>query len=139
MTNKGFSMPFTCRECVGYTQVLARAEDAERRFEAMSDASIKIVSANKMLMERVEELASNDMSFDTWWQIGYEKNWVGPPVCYLHDGIPTSEEEENELNEGHDPCLHIMRVYESQGHKIEIEDFHTTSVWRAKNRTARSE
>jgi len=128
-----FSMPYTCGECVGYRQILARAEEAERKLASLTDFSMKIVNANKMLMERVEESIGNDTSFDTWLQIGYSKNWVGPPVCSTHDGVPMSLDEDNEFNEGSDPCIHIMRLYESQGHKIEIEDFHSPSVWRAHN------
>lgn len=126
-------MPFTCNECIGYQQAIARAEEAERKLESLADSSMKIVSANKMLMERIEELLGGEMSFETWLEMGYKKNWVGPPVCSTHDGIPMSFDEDNEFNEGHDPCIHIMRLYESQGHKIEIEDFHAESVWRAHN------
>jgi hypothetical protein len=34
-----------------------------------------------------------EIDFDAWMEIGLEKGWCGPPVCYVHDGLPMSEEE----------------------------------------------
>ena len=36
------------------------------------------------------------VDFDLWLKYGIEQGFCGPPVCYTHDGIPTSEEEDLE-------------------------------------------
>jgi hypothetical protein len=70
------------------------------------------------------------MTYDEWIKIGMENDWCGPPVCYTHDGLPTSEEEDLEFSDG-DPCIHIARLYESKEVKDAVEENHSPSVWRA--------
>jgi len=70
------------------------------------------------------------MTFDEWITYGIEKGWCGPPVCYTHDGLPMSEQEYAEFDEGQDPCTHIVRMYEDIDMKKEIEDNHSPSQWR---------
>lgn len=72
------------------------------------------------------------MNFDEWLAYGYSQKWVGPAVCYTHDGLPLSESEDEEFLEG-DPCIHVLRLYESAEHKAEIEENHSPSQWRASN------
>jgi hypothetical protein len=69
------------------------------------------------------------MEFSEWIKIGIEQGWCGPPVCYTHDGLPTSEIEDEEFEEG-DPCIHIIRMYESEENRIAVEDAHSPSQWR---------
>ena len=71
-----------------------------------------------------------DMTFDEWITYGIEKGWCGPPVCYTHDGLPMSEQEYAEFDEGQDPCTHVVRMYEDIDMKKEIEDNHSPSQWR---------
>jgi len=59
-------------------------------------------------------------------RIGLDMGWAGPPVCFTHDGLPCSVGEE-ELD---DSCMHIIRLYESNEHKLQVEDNHSPSVWR---------
>ena len=44
------------------------------------------------------------MRFDEWLQYGYEQGFCSPPVCASHDGIPSSLVEDEEWEEGLDPC-----------------------------------
>lgn len=74
------------------------------------------------------------MTFDDWLQHGYEQGWCGPPVCSSHDGIPSSEAEDNDFMDGGDPCLHVVRLYEDGAVKKAVEANHSPSVWRASNR-----
>lgn len=60
--------------------------------------------------------------------------WCGPAVCYMHDGLPTSEPEDAFMSEGDDVCVHIIRLYEDSEHKKAIEANHSPSTWRATNR-----
>ena len=74
-------------------------------------------------------MALEELTFDDWLQAGIQHNFVGAPVCYTHDGLPTSEAEDEEFSEG-DPCLHILRLYENVEQKTAVEDNHSPSVWR---------
>ena len=75
-----------------------------------------------------------DMNFEDWLKLGIENGWCGPAVCYTHDGLPTSEPEDAEFEEGADPCLHIIRLYEDNDHRAAVEANHSPSTWRATNR-----
>lgn len=59
-------------------------------------------------------MAQEEMDFDTWLAYGVDHKWAMYPVCYMHDGVPTTEEEENEMEEGGDPCIHVIRVFSSE-------------------------
>ena len=73
------------------------------------------------------------MNRHEWIKIGYDNGWCGPEVCYTHDDIPLSPIEEEMLNEGDDVCLYILRLYPDQITKINIEENHAPSMWRASN------
>jgi hypothetical protein len=73
------------------------------------------------------------MDFEEWLKFGFDQGWCGPAVCETHDGVPLSEKEAEEFEES-DPCIHIIRLYEDAEHKLEVEDAHAASVWRATNR-----
>ena len=70
-----------------------------------------------------------ELEYEDWMAYGIAKNWCGPPVCYVHDGLPTSEAEDEELCES-DPCIHIVRMYEAPEDRLLIEDNHPPSQWR---------
>lgn len=70
------------------------------------------------------------ISFALWRDIGLINGFISPPVCYTHDGLPTSAEEDEMFEDGDDPCIHIIRLYESVEHKQAIEENHSPSVWR---------
>jgi hypothetical protein len=71
--------------------------------------------------------------FNVWLSHGYVMGWCGPAVCDTHDGVPMSETELAEFDDGGDPCLHILRLYEDKEHKKTIEESHSPSIWRAIN------
>lgn len=71
-----------------------------------------------------------EMSFDEWISIGLSRGWCGPPVCYTHDGLPMSDEEDAMWADGDDPCQHIIRLYEDEEHKAAVEKAHSPSMWR---------
>jgi hypothetical protein len=70
------------------------------------------------------------MNQQEWIALGYELGYIGPPVCYTHDGIPTTFEEDEEFDEN-DPCIHIVRLYEDLDMKQGVESNHSPSKWRA--------
>lgn len=61
------------------------------------------------------------MDFDTWLSIGREHGYCSLPVCETHDGSPISQAEQDLWDEGDDPCIHIIRLYESPQHMEEVE------------------
>lgn len=74
------------------------------------------------------------MDFEAWLQFGIDNGWAGPPVCETHDGLPMSQEEETAFESGEDPCIHVLRLYESPEDKAGVEENHSPSIWRATNR-----
>lgn len=74
------------------------------------------------------------IDFDTWLASGFAAGFIGPPVCAIHDGLPSTEGEDNEQMDGYDPCLHVVRLYADVEQKLAVEANHGPSVWRASNR-----
>lgn len=70
------------------------------------------------------------MDIDEWLAVGYAAGYCGPVLCYTHDGPPLTEDEENEFNDGGDPCLAVLRVYPDIETKTAVEKNHSPSEWR---------
>lgn len=64
-----------------------------------------------------------------WLEVGLDNGWCSPIVCYTHDGLPTTENEDRFFQEN-DPCIHIIRLYEDSSVKLAVEENHSPSVWR---------
>ena len=73
------------------------------------------------------------LTFDDWLRIGLANGYCGPAVCYPHDGVPTTESEDIEYDDGLDPCQHIVRLYADESMKTAVEANHAPSVWRRTN------
>lgn len=73
------------------------------------------------------------MSFEDWLKAGIDGGWCGPPVCHTHDGLPTSAAEDDQFEDGGEPCQHIIRLYPDAAAKAAIEANHSPSVWRRTN------
>lgn len=58
------------------------------------------------------------MSFDEWLEAGVEAGWVMRPTCATHDGLPTTRAEEDEFEEGGDPCIHALRLCVSKQEQL---------------------
>lgn len=74
-----------------------------------------------------------DISFEEWLQVGLSNSFCGPAICYPHDGLPMSDQEDEAYGAGDDPCIHIIRLYEDLETKKLVEESHSPSVWRATN------
>jgi hypothetical protein len=58
---------------------------------------------------RDEESGINE--FEIWLNNGIERGWITVPFCNTHDGDPyMTEEEEQEWEEGGDPCQHVIKL-----------------------------
>jgi len=51
-------------------------------------------------------------------------------VCAFHDGLPMTEEEDQMMVDGDEPCVFVIRLYVDAEHRSEIEANHSPSVWR---------
>lgn len=69
------------------------------------------------------------MDYIDWMNEGIKNGWAGPALCFTHDGLPTTAEEDALFEEG-DPCVHIIRLYETSEEKLLVEQNHSPSVWR---------
>lgn len=69
------------------------------------------------------------MTYEEWLQVGLTNGWCGPAVCYSHDGLPTTIEEDDDQ----DSCIHVIRLYEDSEVKSKVEENHSPSIWRATN------
>jgi hypothetical protein len=59
--------------------------------------------------------------------------FIGPPVCEIHDGLPTSADEDAEFDEHGEVCVHVLRLYRDAAEKAAVEVNHAPSVWRRTN------
>jgi hypothetical protein len=75
-----------------------------------------------------------ELDFEAWLAYGHGKGWVGPPVCVTHDGLPSTASEDEQFDDGEDPCIHGMRLYDDPSQRRLVEENHGPSVWRASNR-----
>jgi hypothetical protein len=71
------------------------------------------------------------MTFDEWIKMGYDNGYCSPPVCSQHDGPPTTALEDEQWDQGEDPCLHVVRVYSTIEEKKSVEANYSPAVWRA--------
>jgi hypothetical protein len=50
------------------------------------------------------------MTFQEWLQMGIQEGYCSQPVCATHDGLPSTEEEDAQWEEGADPCVPAVRL-----------------------------
>lgn len=48
-----------------------------------------------------------------WYQHGIKMKWIGPVTCDTHEGVGLTEAEEQEFEDGGDPCIRVLRVFDS--------------------------
>jgi hypothetical protein len=53
----------------------------------------------------------DSVEFGVWLRRGIEEGWVTEPFCNTHDTDPgMGEEEQQEWENGFDPCQHVLRI-----------------------------
>jgi hypothetical protein len=50
-------------------------------------------------------------TFQAWLEMGISYGFCSEPVCDTHDGVPLTPEERNEFEEGYDPCIPSVRLW----------------------------
>ena len=57
---------------------------------------------------------ANEVAYLDWLKQGVQNGWVSEPFCNTHDGDPyMTEEEEQEWENGGDPCLFVVKLLQS--------------------------
>ena len=51
------------------------------------------------------------MTFDEWMQFGRDAGWIAAGCCATHTLLPMTAEEEQEFEDGGDPCVPAVRVW----------------------------
>lgn len=110
---------FTVLEQEGMLEVVGISEDGEDIYQITEKG--------------LAYYMSQQMDFDSWARIGYQAGWCSPPVCFIHDGVPMTASEDEQVTNGDDPCVHVVRLYESPDQKKGCEANHPPAVWRATN------
>ena len=54
------------------------------------------------------------MDIYEWIQYGVERKYCSSPVCSTHDGLPMTDEENVQWDDGGDPCVHALRLDEQE-------------------------
>lgn len=70
------------------------------------------------------------MTFDDWIRDGIDAGYCGPPICETHDGTPLTDLEEQQFDDGADPCIPMIRLYHDTAERAAVEAAHPPSQWR---------
>lgn len=70
------------------------------------------------------------MNQHQWITEGIRNGWCSPPVCVIHDGYPTTLEEDELFEQGGDPCIHVIRPYHDTIEKSQVEENFSPAEWR---------
>lgn len=52
-----------------------------------------------------------DLSYYEWVKYGMDKGWCSEAVCVTHDGLPSTDSEMDEWEDGSDPCEFALRLW----------------------------
>ena len=73
------------------------------------------------------------MTQNEWLKYGFDNGFCSPPICDIHDGIPMTKLEAEEIENGNDPCINAVRIYDNLQMKRDVETNSYHAVWRASN------
>lgn len=51
------------------------------------------------------------IDFREWYEKGIASGYIAEPVCYFHDALPMTSDEEAEVDAGGDPCMNVIRIW----------------------------
>lgn len=65
------------------------------------------------ILNKMQDRDSDSKEFDIWLENGIDRGWITEPFCNTHDGDPyMTEEEEQEWEDGEDPCQVVFKIKE---------------------------
>ena len=63
------------------------------------------------ILRDIQNIESDFDEFEIWLENGIERGWVTEPFCNTHEADPfMTEEEEQEWEEGGDPCHVVLKI-----------------------------
>ena len=86
----------------------------------MSDAEkqdIQGLRPEYVILDEVQRWPQEDSEgrapdeFWNWVQQGVSRGWVDPPTCDTHEPYRRTLDEQQQWDEGEDPCATVMRVW----------------------------
>ena len=51
------------------------------------------------------------LTFAEWLSMGLKLGWVSEPACVIHNGLPCTEEESEDIDDGYDICQYGLRLW----------------------------
>ena len=54
------------------------------------------------------------ITFEDWLTMGIGFGYCSEPVCDTHDGLPMTPAEQNEFEDGYDPCIPAVRLWNGE-------------------------
>lgn len=54
---------------------------------------------------------TNEINVMEWLEFGHQQGWCSKIVCATHDGIPGTPQEDEEWEQGLDPCQPVVRLW----------------------------
>lgn len=89
------------------------SDDITARLRNGSDAATQeLLNEAASEIEHLRSVINNDMDFFNWLKFGADQKWVhGKVFCETHEGAEMTEEEWTEFDEGSDPCIFCIRVW----------------------------
>lgn len=69
-------------------------------------------------MAREKKVRLSEMTYDDFMDAlhyGYKAGWVSDIKCATHDGVPSTDSEEADWEEGWDPCQTVLRFWGKGG------------------------
>lgn len=66
--------------------------------------------------------------FSNWLTEGFVNGWISPPACYSHHGVPLTLDEREALDRGEEPCIYLLRVFQSRDERRDVMLNHETSA-----------
>lgn len=53
----------------------------------------------------------DSVEFGLWLKQGVDSGWITEPFCHTHDPDPfMDEDEQQQWEDGFDPCQHVLRI-----------------------------
>jgi hypothetical protein len=66
------------------------------------------------ILNNIQDKDLDYKEFEIWLENGIERGWVTEPFCNTHEGDPyMNEEEQQEWEEGGDPCQVVIKIKEN--------------------------
>jgi hypothetical protein len=62
------------------------------------------------------------MTFEEWLEYGMAHGFCTAASCYTHDGFEFTTEEDNEFDQGFDPCVAVVRLWADAEHASNTPD-----------------